>query len=130
MAWEYRYFTSKEFACQCGCGAGEQLTDIDPELLKRLCTVREQFGPMVVTSGARCPQHNEHEGGKPASAHLTIPGQMMCRAVDIRCADSVARGPLLPLVYLQFKRVGLHKGFIHMDVAGGHGYPAPATWFY
>lgn len=130
MSWAYRYFTSEEFACQCGCGAGSNIDDIDRELLNRLCTVREQYGPMVVTSGARCPQHNKDEGGKPASAHLTIPGRTPCRAVDIRCADSVERGKLLPLVYQQFKRVGLHKGFIHMDVAGGPGYTAPATWFY
>lgn len=130
MSWEYRYFTSKEFACRCGCGAGEKLEDIDMELLNRLCTIREQFGPMVVTSGARCPVHNQNEGGKPASAHLTVPGKMACRAVDIRCTDPVDRGKLLALVYQQFKRVGLHKGFVHMDVAGGPGYASPTTWFY
>ncbi len=130
MSWQYRYFTSVEFACRCGCGAGEALQDIERELLDRLCTIREQFGPMAVTSGARCPLHNQQEGGKPGSAHLTIPGNVLCRAVDIRCTDSVARGKLLGLVYQQFQRVGLHKGFIHMDVAGGPEYVAPATWFY
>ena len=130
MSWEYRYFTSKEFACRCGCGTGDSLEHIEKELLDRLCTVREQYGPMVVTSGARCPLHNKNEGGKPGSAHITIPGGRLCRAVDIRCTDSVQRGKLLALVYQQFKRVGLHKSFIHMDVAGGPEFASPATWFY
>lgn len=131
MSWEYRYFTSKEFACRCGCGAGDELAHIDMELLNRLCTVREQFGwPMLVTSGARCSEHNRNEGGKPGSAHITVPGQWLCRAVDVRCTDSILRGKMLPLIYQQFKRVGLHKNFIHMDVAGGPEYASPATWFY
>jgi uncharacterized protein YcbK (DUF882 family) len=130
MSWEYRYFTSKEFACRCGCGLGESLDDLDMELLARLSTVREQFGPMSVASGVRCMMHNQNEGGKPGSAHIAIPGQRVCRAVDIRCTDSISRGKLLALVYPHFSRVGLHKSFIHMDVAGGPEYASPATWFY
>jgi len=130
MAWEHRYFSSQELACRCGCGAGERIEDIDMELLNRLCTVREQFGPMSVTSGARCPLHNKNEGGKPGSAHVTIPGERPCRAVDIRCTDSVQRGKLLGLVYAHFKRVGVARSFIHMDVAGGPEYASPSTWLY
>lgn len=130
MSWEYRHFTSKEFACRCGCGAGETLEDIDMDLLARLSTVREQFGPMSVASGARCVAHNQAAGGKPMSAHITVPGERLCRAVDIRCTDSISRGKLLPLVYRQFQRVGLHVNFIHMDVCGGPEYTSPATWFY
>lgn len=130
MSWEYRYFTSAEFACRCGCGAGSDLEDIDRELLDRLCTIREQFGPMIVASGARCALHNKAEGGKPNSAHVCIPGHRQCRAVDIRCTDSVQRGKLLALVYQQFKRVGIAKSFVHTDVAGGPEYASPATWIY
>jgi len=130
MSWTYRYFSSKEFECQCGCGAGSSLDDIDRELLDRLCTVREQYGPMLINSGARCPRHNQVEGGKTRSAHLTVPGETQCRAADIHCPSSISRGTLLPLLIQQFKRVGIAHGFIHVDVAGGPSYPAPTTWLY
>lgn len=130
MGWEYRYFTSEEFACKCGCGAGSDLMDIDRDLLVKLSAIRKQFGPMVVASGARCPIHNQNEGGKPSSAHRTIPGSLQCRAVDIRCTDSATRSKLLSHVYQHFTRVGLHKSFIHMDVATGPEYPQHVTWFY
>lgn len=130
MPWTYRYFSSKEFACRCGCGAGEELEHIDKELLDRLCTIREVYGPLPITSGARCAVHNAKEGGKPISAHLTIPDVSLCRAADIQCLSSIGRGRLLPLCYQQFTRVGVAKTFIHVDVAGGPAYPAPATWVY
>ena len=130
MSWEYRYFTSNELVCKCGCGAGLDIMDIDRDLLVKLSALREQVGPLVIASGARCVAHNQAAGGKSLSAHLTVPGTVQCRAVDIRCTDSISRGKLLPLVYRQFNRVGLHKNFIHMDVAGGPEYASPATWFY
>lgn len=130
MSWEYRHFTSAEFACRCGCGAGMDIMDIDRDLLVKLSTIREQFGPMVVNSGARCPMHNQNEGGKPGSAHKTIPGTLQCRAVDIRCTDSSARGKLLRLAYQHFTRIGLHKNFIHLDVATGPEYAQDVAWFY
>lgn len=130
MSWTHRYFTSKEFACKCGCGAGEDLSDIDTELLNRLCTVRELHGPLMITSGARCIAHNAKEGGKPISAHITEPGKTKCRAADLLCLDVITRGALLPLIYTQFKRVGIQRSFIHVDVCGGPLYISPTTWLY
>lgn len=130
MSWEYKYFTSQEFMCKCGCGAGEDLMDIDRDLLLKLSALREQYGPLVIASGARCKEHNQREGGKPLSAHCTVPGTLQCRAVDIRCFESSSRSKLIPLVYQHFTRIGLHKSFIHVDVATGPDYAQGVTWFY
>ena len=130
MSWEYRYFTSDELVCKCGCGAGLDLMDIDRDLMVKLSALREQAGPLAIASGARCAAHNQAAGGKPLSAHLTVPGTVQCRAVDIRCTDSSSRGKLLPFVYQHFSRVGLHKSFIHVDVATGPEYGQAVTWFY
>lgn len=47
-------FTVKEMTCQCGCGALP-----DPEFMDELQALRFVCGfPFPVTSGARCPAHN------------------------------------------------------------------------
>jgi len=130
MAWTYFHFNSKEFQCRCGCGVGSQIEHIDKELLEKLCAIREHVGPMIITSGARCPRHNQEEGGRPHSAHRTVPGETLCRAVDVQCTNTIARGELLKLAFQQFSRVGLAKTFIHMDVAKGEQYAPVAAWYY
>jgi len=67
----------KEFKCQCdykGCRA----TLIDPKLLEAYELFRRSVAvKLTITSGYRCPQHNEEERGTGRSRHTT--GQ----AVDI-----------------------------------------------
>ncbi len=61
-----RNFSRSEFACKCGCG----FDTVDAELVNMLEQVREHFGqPITITSGCRCPDHNDTVGGK-ASQHL------------------------------------------------------------
>lgn len=57
MIWdELEFFQKKEFDCRCGCGRNE----MDPDFLKKLDDLRRRLGfPLVVTSGYRCPDHNE-----------------------------------------------------------------------
>lgn len=128
--WTYGHFSASEFLCQCGCGVGSDLMDIDRDLLIKLNEVRERYGPIVGNSGARCAAHNKTVSKVENSAHLTIPGIVQCRAFDIRCTNSSDRSTLLVHLLPRFTRIGLHKSFIHVDVAIGPDYPQHVMWFY
>ena len=60
-----RNFSRSEFACP-HCGKAE----IDSLLVAALQRIRDRAGPVVVTSGYRCPVHNEAVGGVKNSQHL------------------------------------------------------------
>jgi len=100
------YFSEKELECRC-CGK----VDMDPEFLSMLDNLRVAFGgPLVLNSAFRCPTHNAFVGGVPNSAHT------FGRAVDIRCNVGQTRFKLIGCIMaLGFKRVGVAKGFIHVD---------------
>jgi len=69
------HFSLDEFMCPC-CERVE-IAYVIPYLLER---IRLWIGePLMVTSGYRCPKHNEDVGGMPDSLHTTG------RAVDIIC---------------------------------------------
>lgn len=100
-------FKLLEFACGCGCG----FNDIDHNLIIKLQAVREEIGnPIKITSGCRCPTHNEAEGGNAFSAHLSG------HAADISCTHSHKRMTLLPVLCRVFRRVGVKNSFIHVDI--------------
>lgn len=114
-----KYFKPSEFACRCGCGKA----DISPLLVEQLGRVRGVYGkPMVVTSGVRCPSHNEAVGGKADSAHLSG------LAVDVACDNSLDRWNLLSLCLMYFSRVGISKTFIHVDIDTSK--PQDVCWLY
>lgn len=62
-------FNLSEFACKgASCGCTEVLHD--PILSKTLQQIRDHFGkPLYITSGYRCPKHNEAVGGVSGSLH-------------------------------------------------------------
>lgn len=68
------HFWRREFACRCGCG----LDTVDAGLLRVCRALRARYGPVVVTSGCRCAEHNRAEGGADGSMHL------LGRAADVR----------------------------------------------
>jgi uncharacterized protein YcbK (DUF882 family) len=72
-------FSRWEFACKCGCG----LDKIDTRIVERLQVIRDIISvPIIITSGCRCPAHNEKVGGKPGSYHLANSKTGLCEATD------------------------------------------------
>lgn len=113
-----KYFQRNEFACQCGCG----FAAVDAELLDVITDVREAYGPLVITSGCRCEEHNTAVGGAKNSAHK------LGLAADFRPPLSAVKEypQLLGMIqeYLLEKypeKYGIARGssFIHIDVKPG-----------
>ncbi len=113
------YFTLEEMACKCKRKCTYKLPNlrVSPTLMQGLNRVREAFGkPIVVTSGARCPEHNADVKGSPKSMHL-----LAC-AADIKPASG-KKEDLEELYELCKKEAaftglgdGRQKGFTHVDV--------------
>lgn len=118
------HFAPWEFACRCGCAT-------PPEALERLAAlswhlekIREQVGPLLVTSGYRCPTHNTDMGGAPNSEHLRgnaadlvpvsgIPGSHLAAVVEgLISTGAIPEGGL-----------GTYSNRVHYDTRG-----ARARW--
>ena len=109
-----KYFRREEFMCNCG---GEYCNGMPvepvPLLVYTADKIRGHFGKAaLVSSGVRCPQHNENVGGVPDSRHLAG------RAMDFRIAYKKARDILpyiqkLPEVRYAYAIDGT---YVHMDV--------------
>jgi len=119
-----KHFTASEFQCHCGCGANE----IKQELVEKLDMLRGWYGkPMVVTSGYRCPGHNQAVSTTgQAGPHTTG------YAADIAASGADAF-TLLKLAFATgFTGIGVsQKGasrFIHMDIVPGQ--TRPMIWSY
>jgi len=114
-----RNFSSSELECECGCGK----VNVSLSFVDALQRVRDVYGkPMVITSGMRCKAHNEAVGGVPGSSHVRG------LAADIACTTSKQRSEILPLLWGEFKRIGIDAGFIHVD--SDDKKPSPVIWLY
>lgn len=113
------YFSEKELECPC-CGK----VDMDPEFLSELDNLRVKAGiPLVLNSAFRCPKQNALVGGVPNSSHL------YGKAADIRANSSRTRHKILKAAYaLDLRRVGIAKGFIHVDT--DDYLPQDVSWTY
>lgn len=101
------HFTKKEFDCKCGCNHGP----INLVLVEKLEICRKEFGkPMRINSGIRCLAHNRNIGSRDTSSHIK------CLAADVSCTNMEDRHRLLSIFLKYFRRVGIHKEFIHVDV--------------
>jgi len=116
-----KYFTIDEFRCPC-CGKVE----IVPLLIELLDAARLRAGiPFYITSGYRCPKHNQAAGGHPRSMHL------LGAAADIRVASSVERYRILEaLLRVGFRRIGIYPYWIHADIGDYLGIaPTEVIWY-
>ena len=120
------HFTDRELACRCGCGMLPA-----PDFQAKLERLRVRFAkPLIVTSGARCPDYNAKVADTGRSGPHT-----KGRAVDF----AIRGGDALHLITLAvdqgFTGIGVsQKGasrFIHLDdLPEAPGQPRPWVWSY
>lgn len=107
------HFIEEEFACPC-CG----MVLVQPDLVEKLEGLRRLAGgPVVVTSGYRCPAHNKVVGGVENSYHT----QGMAADVSV---DAISPQQLAAMAeQAGFDGIGVYpeQGFVHVDL---RGYPA------
>ena len=112
-----RNFSHSEVACKCGRCKGA--AKISPDLMVRLQAVRDEVGPIRITSGVRCRKHAESRT-RPTSSHVPndlgdIEGKVG-HAVDIAAVGSGRRFRLLAAaIAAGFTRIGIGKSFLHLD---------------
>jgi zinc D-Ala-D-Ala carboxypeptidase len=113
MAW--KYFLLSEFACKGeDCCGGENL--IDEQLVDMLDAARDECGfSFPVTSGYRCPKHNQRVSNTgPDGPHTTG------KAVDIGVDRAKAVQLLQVALRMGFRGIGVNqKGsgrFVHLDI--------------
>jgi len=113
------HFSRWEFACRCGCG----FDDVDEKLITKLEILRAALAkPIHITSGCRCHQHNDDVGGVPNSAHTRG------TAVDFSCQGGSNRYWVMKHCLGLFKRIGVARTFIHVDV--DEELLSPSLWSY
>ncbi len=99
------------------------MNGIDQTLVELLQQTRDEYGSsMHVTSGLRCKTWNTACGGSENSSHL------FGKAVDIGMDNAVLRYRLIRMMQMFFKRIGIAKTFIHVDV--DHMKTNPVIWTY
>jgi uncharacterized protein YcbK (DUF882 family) len=118
-------FNSKEFECSCQkC----EVQYIEEELIEKLQKLRDLYGkPIAVTSGYRCPHHNEQVGGAKNSSHVNgMAADIQPKIITLDELDN-----LYDICYTIFDNIGdgRNKRFIHVDTR-----PPKSTgkrvWFY
>lgn len=113
MNWDkIAHFTADEFRCRCGCG----LADMDEAFMVKLDQVRDYLCfPITISSGYRCPEHNNVVSGTGFTGPHTTG-----KAADLLLSYGQARTALTTLC-LRFSGIGIQqkgpaKGrFIHVD---------------
>lgn len=104
---DIQYFKRDEFVCKDGSDACK----MNMHFVKRLDTIREKFGKMVITSGYRTPAWNMKVGGVPNSAHTKG------LAADVFCKVSSKRYKLIEIAIKEgIRRIGIGKDFVHLDM--------------
>ena len=122
---EAAHFKDKELRCKCGCGQN----NMDPEFLEILEDIRRLFGgPLFITSGYRCPEHN----AKVSQSGYDGP-HTTGRAVDI-AVDRGAAHRLLHIGCGAGLSIGVNQRgpgrFIHLDDVDREWIDGPTVWSY
>lgn len=99
-----RHFNINEFDCVCG------KNNMDGEFLTLIDRARDiAMVPFVINSGCRCDRHNTEVGS-------TSRNHVEGKAADIACTDGWKRLRIIrALMGVGFRRIGIHKAFIHVD---------------
>jgi uncharacterized protein YcbK (DUF882 family) len=126
------HFAPHEFICQgltC-CGGAERM---DGDFVLRLDALRKALGkPLLVTSGYRCPEHND----RVSSTGRTGP-HTTGRAADLALVGRDAFVVLRMAFDFGFTGIGLKqhgphgRRFVHLDtLPDAPGQPRPWVWTY
>ena len=111
-----KFFQIREFACK-HCGEAK----MDSKFLKMIDNAREIAGlPFHITSGYRCPVHNKNVGSTSTNHVKGLAADITCRAGPTRLKIVEA------MLAVGFKRIGIHKNFIHCDINEG----PESIWLY
>jgi uncharacterized protein YcbK (DUF882 family) len=107
---KYENFSEEEFSCPCCEESG-----IKEEVVRTLQRLRDRVqGPIHVTSGYRCPAHNEAVGGAPESSH------MQGLAVDFLRPEGINSKDLVDWMSDHFSGIGLrfhgNNQYLHGDL--------------
>jgi hypothetical protein len=141
------HYSTDELTCRDGCGYGDDPADYG-ESWKTYLSIRRRLlnRPSVPTSGKRCEDHNEAEGGVPDSAHLrdaldektdgghqrfeAILATVLAAAVqDGLMLFATARRVMEGLRYARLG-VGIAKTFHHVDRDPVRRADHPSAWKY
>ena len=124
---KWKHFDISEFDCRCGCGGNE----MNPKVITKLDRMRDVFGKrMRVTSGYRCPSHNNRISSTGFDGPHTTGD-----AADIGVDREDALKLLMISAAFKWQGVGVNqKGngrFLHFDDCEHKpGRPRPTIWTY
>lgn len=120
------FFKPSEFACKC-CGVSE----MNSQFMVKLELLRSAFDePMIISSGYRCPKHNQAVSTTGATGPHTT-GQ----ACDVKVSGAAAYRLVRLAIAHGFTGIGVsQKGahssrFIHLDTLT-QPHPRPSLWSY
>jgi uncharacterized protein YcbK (DUF882 family) len=118
--WRWPHFSREEMQCRCGCGA----CAVKPKLMDALEQLRLKVErPLPVTSGYRCPAHNQ----KVSATGLAGP-HTTGLAADIRADGRLAFLLMCHAPWSGFRGIGVGAGFVHLDMMTKA--PRPNVWAY
>lgn len=116
----YPNFSKEEFDCK-HTGTNE----MKHEFMRVLQAIRDEYGPMKVTSGFRHPTHPVEARKKHANGEHT---KGMC--ADVACNSGAERYRLVTLALKHgITRIGIAKTFVHLGL-GAPGLPNNVIWEY
>lgn len=117
-----QHFTHAELNCRCGCKPPTGVAINLARLASALEAIRVLVGgPIHVTSGYRCPEHNRRVGGADMSQHTQgLAADIVVKGMTPRkVASLAARVPVLAA-----GGIGTYRGWVHVDVRPN----GPARW--
>ncbi len=115
-------FSRDELCCSC-CGKINPNPEFE-RLMNKVQGLRLVYGPMIVTSAYRCPEH-------PIEVAKDKPGQHSIAAIDIACSGASALHLIELALAAGFTGIGVNQKwkksgrFVHLDLRD-----EPTIWSY
>lgn len=106
------HFNTGEFNCQCSYLTCREQR-IAKELVEKLELIRTTVGPLTITSGYRCGDHQRDLIKDVNLKTVSNSQHMLGNAADIKASDMKL---LREQAELSFDALGISKTFIHVDL--------------